>query len=36
MKVVDQTNLRLLQEIYLALRATREAIEARQARGAER
>lgn len=36
MKVTDRINLRLLQEIYLALRATREAIEARQARGAER
>lgn len=29
MKVVDRINLRLLQEIYLALRGTREALEAR-------
>ena len=36
MKVVDWTNLRLLQEIYLALRGTREAIEARTARGDEK
>lgn len=29
MKVTDRINLRLLQEIYLALRATREALESR-------
>lgn len=36
MKVVDWTNIRLLQEIYLALRATREALEGAKAQGDER
>lgn len=37
MKVTDRINLRLLQEIYLALRATREALESRAgARGEAR
>lgn len=35
MKIVDWTNVRLLQEIYLALRATREALEAKAPQGAE-
>jgi hypothetical protein len=37
MKVTDRINLRLLQEVYLALRSTREALESRAgARGEAR